>query len=174
MNIIITGRQMNLTEAMKDSVELKLERLEKYFNDEVSPKVTVSNSKNKTKVEVTIPVKGTVIRAQSVDYDFYSTVDEVVNKLGRQLRKHRTKLMNKGHDSIRFENIELIENQESQSHGIIVKRKTFDYTPMSEEEAILQMEMLDHTFFIFTNSANDKISVLYKRDDDNYGIIEQE
>lgn len=173
MNVIISGKQIDLSDGMKDAIETKLSRLDKYFNEDVSPQVTVSSSKGRNKIEVTIPMKGNAIRAQAVNYDFYSAIDEVVSKLGRQLRKYKTRLKRKGNESIRFENVEDYFNQETKEEKI-VKRKSFVFDMMSEDEAILQMEMLDHNFFVFTNADTDKICVLYKREDGHYGLIESE
>lgn len=173
MDIIISGKQVQLSDGIKEAVNQKLSRLDKYFNEDVSARVTVSSSKGKNKIEVTIPMKGNTVRAQAVNFDFYSAIDEVVSKLGRQLRKYKTKLKSRGNKSIRFENIEENFGKEIEEEKI-VKRKSFVFSVMTEEEAILQMEMLDHTFFVFTNAENDKISVIYKREDGHYGLIESE
>lgn len=172
MDITVIARQMQLTDSMKSSVISKLERLEKYFTSDVPVKATVSKERNKSKIEVTIPMKGgAVIRAEASNYDFYSAIDEVVSKLGKQLRKHKTRLMSKGNETIRFENIEEIRPQNIEEEKI-VRRKKFDFVPMTEDEAILQMELLDHNFFVFTNTSTGDVNVIYKRQDGNYGLIE--
>lgn len=173
MNIIISGKQIDLSEGMKDAINIKLSRLVKYFNDDITFHATVSSNKGKSKIEVTAPMKGNTLRAQSANYDFYSAIDEVVSKLGKQLRKYKTRLKSKGNQSIRFENVEDYYNQEAKEQKI-VRRKSFVFDMMTEEEAILQMEMLDHKFFVFTNADTDRMSVIYKRDDGHYGIIESE
>ncbi len=173
MNIILSGKQINLSQKQKDTIETKLSRLEKYFDKDMIVRATASHKKDKSCVEVTIPVNKSVIRAEATDYDMYCAVDEVVSKLARQLRKYKTKLKNRGTETIRFENIDdsSVSNEEEQK---IVRRKKFDFLPMSEEEACLQMEMIGHDFFVFINADTDSVNVLYKRKDGHYGIIEPE
>lgn len=177
MRVTITGKHIEITDAIRSQTEAKLSKLDKYFNQEADVKVAVSVFRNNQKIEVTIPVNRTVIRAEATDTDLYNAVDMVVDKLGRQLRKHKTKLMNKGHDTIRFENIEgyiPVAEEEEVAEAKIVKRKRFEMVPMTEEEAILQMELLGHNFFAFTHADTDTIAVLYKRKDGQYGILESE
>ena len=170
MNIILSGKQINLSQKQKETIETKLSRLDKYFNQDVIVRATASQKKDKRSIEVTIPVSKSVIRAEATDYDLYSAVDEVVSKLARQLRKYKTKLKTRGTETIRFENIDdssLVETEEQK----ITKRKKFEFVPMSEEEACLQMEMVGHDFFVFINSDTENVNVLYKRKDGNYGVI---
>lgn len=177
MRVAITGKHIEITDSMRNQTEAKLSKLDKYFNQEVDVKVSVSAFRNNQKIEVTIPVNRSVIRAEATDSDLYNAMDLVVDKLGRQLRKHKTKLMNKGHDTIRFENIEgyiPMEEENEPADARIVKRKRFEMRPMTEEEAILQMELLGHSFFAFTHADTDTIAVLYKRKDGQYGILESE
>lgn len=175
MRVQLTGKHINITDAIRNQTDAKLSKLDKYFNQEVTAKVSVSAIKNNQKIEVTIPVNRTVIRAEATDLDLYNAMDMVVDKLGRQMRKHKTKLMNKGHDTIRFENIEgYIPLPEETADASIIKRKKFEMRPMSEEEALLQMELLGHNFFAFTHADTDSIAVLYKRKDGHYGILEAE
>lgn len=177
MRVTLTGRNIEVTDAIRNQTDAKLSKLDKYFNQEADVKVAVSTVRNQQKIEVTIPVNKTVIRAEAADQDLYNAMDLVVDKLGRQLRKHKTKLMNKGHDTIRFENIEgYIPRPEEklEEQPKIVKRKRFEMHPMSEEEAILQMELLGHEFFAFTHADTDSLAVLYKRKDGHYGILEVE
>ncbi|MBP2027753.1 putative sigma-54 modulation protein [Acetoanaerobium pronyense] len=174
MRVILSGKQIDVTDAMRTSVDTKLSRLDKYFSDEAIARVTASVVRNLHKIEVTIPVGNTVMRAEATDTDLYNATDMVVDKIGRQIRKHKTKLMDKGHETIRFENVEsyIRLSEEENENGKIVKRKKFGFKPMSEEEAILQMEMLGHNFFVFTHSETEDVAVLYKRKDGNYGILE--
>lgn len=176
MRVILSGKQIDVTDAMRTSVDTKLSRLDKYFSDEAIARVTASVVRNLHKIEVTIPVGNTVMRAEATDTDLYNATDMVVDKIGRQIRKHKTKLMDKGHETIRFENVEsyIRLSEEENENGKIVKRKKFGFKPMSEEEAILQMEMLGHTFFVFTHSETEDVAVLYKRKDGNYGILESD
>lgn len=174
MRVILSGKQIDVTDAMRNSVDTKLSRLDKYFSEEIIARVTASVVRNLHKIEVTIPVGSTVMRAEATDTDLYNATDIVVDKLGRQIRKHKTKLMDKGHETIRFENVEsyIKLSEEENENGKIVKRKKFGFKPMSEEEAILQMEMLGHSFFVFTHADTDDVAILYKRKDGNYGILE--
>ncbi|MGB5824348.1 MAG: ribosome-associated translation inhibitor RaiA [Proteocatella sp.] len=179
MLVNIIGRNLRITEAMENNFEDKLSRLDKYFGKEQEAKVKVAAFKktSEQKVEITIPFENGVVRAEASDVDVYNALDNAVEKLKKQLIKHKDKLMKMTHDSIRFENIEeynpeedevVIEAGESQ----IIKRKTFEYRPMSEEDAILQLEMIGHEFFAFHNHDTDKISVVYRRKDGYYGLIE--
>lgn len=176
MRVILSGKQIDITDAMRNSIDTKLSRLDKYFNEDVTARVTASVFRNMHKIEVTIPVGKTVMRAEAADTDMYNATDIVIDKLGRQVRKHKTKLMDKGSETIRFENVEsyIPQEDESDENAKIVKRKRFGFRPMSEEEAILQMELLGHNFFVFTSSETDMATVIYKRRDGNYGILEPE
>lgn len=162
-----------MTEAMEGNFETKLSRLDKYFNGEQEAKVTVSNLKNQQKVEVTIPFNTGVVRAEAIDDDVYNALDLAIEKLKKQLAKQKDKLMKKPHGSIRFESIESYEPAGHQEEDEkIIRRKEFEYKPMSEEDAILQLELLGHDFFVFDNFETNKVSVVYKRKDGNYGLIE--
>ncbi len=176
MKLTIIGKNMELTEGIKVAVEEKLSKIGKYFNDDIDVRATVRAKKNRQTIEVTIiPISGNIIRAEDSQDNLYAAIDIVVDKLSKQLRKYKTKLINKHHDSgsIRFENIDSIPmNEENEMK--IVRRKKFGFKPMSEEEAILQMELLGHNFFVFTNSETEEMNVIYKRKTGNYGIIEQE
>lgn len=173
MLVSILGRNLRVTEAMEGNFETKLSRLDKYFNGEQEAKVTVSNLKNQQKVEVTIPFNTGVVRAEAIDDDVYNALDLAIEKLKKQLAKQKDKLMKKPHGSIRFESIESYEpaghHEESEK---IIRRKVFEYKPMSEEDAILQLELLGHDFFVFDNFETNKVTVVYKRKDGNYGLIE--
>ncbi|MDO5062196.1 MAG: ribosome-associated translation inhibitor RaiA [Peptostreptococcaceae bacterium] len=173
MLVSILGRNLRVTEAMEGNFETKLSRLDKYFNGEQDAKVTVSNLKNQQKVEVTIPFNTGVVRAEAIDDDVYNALDLAIEKLKKQLAKQKDKLMKKPHGSIRFESIESYEpaghHEESEK---IIRRKVFEYKPMSEEDAILQLELLGHDFFVFDNFETNKVTVVYKRKDGNYGLIE--
>lgn len=173
MNIILSGKQVNVSDKQKETIEAKLSRLEKYFNQDVDVRVTVSRRRDDRIVEVTIPVNKSVIRAEANDLDLYCATDEVVSKLAKQLRKLKTKLKSRGTETIRFENIDDSSIEVSENSSII-KRKKFELTPMSEEEAMLQLELVGHDFYMFMNSKTESINVIYKRKDGNYGIIEQE
>lgn len=175
MRVTLTGKHIDITDAIRNQTDTKLSRLDKYFKGEVDVKVAVSAFRNLQKIEVTIPVNKSVIRAEASDQDLYNAMDIVVDKLGRQLRKHKTKLMAKGHDTIRFENIEgyiPLPDEKDELNGKIIRRKKFEMRPMSEEEAILQMELLGHNFFVFVNAEDNQVCVVYKRKGGTYGLIE--
>ena len=174
MLVSILGRNLKVTEAMEYNFENKLSRLDKYFAEEVEAKVTVSHQKNQMKVEVTIPFRTGIIRAEAMDMDLYNGLDAVITKLNKQLSKQKQRMERKHKDTIRHEEIEAYVPgvDELQEEEKIVKRKSFEYKPMSEEDAILQMELLGHDFFVFDNYETEKIAVLYKRKDGHYGMIE--
>lgn len=172
MLVSILGRNLRVTEAMEGNFETKLSRLDKYFNGEQEAKVTVSHVKNQQKVEVTIPFNNGVVRAEAVDDDVYNALDVAIEKLKKQLTRQKDKLMRKPNGSIRFESIEDYAPIEGEEEDKIIKRKVFEYKPMSEEDAILQLELLGHDFFVFDNYETKKVTVMYKRKDGNYGMIE--
>ncbi|WP_028830318.1 ribosome hibernation-promoting factor, HPF/YfiA family [Proteocatella sphenisci] len=177
MLVNILGRNLRITEAMEANFEEKLSRLDKYFSKEQEAKVKVATFKNEQKVEITIPFENGMVRAEASDLDVYNALDLSVEKLKKQLTRHKDKLMKRAHHSIRFENIGEFSPQEDdiiieEGQDQIIKRKSFEYRPMSEEDAILQLEMLGHEFFAFLNHETDKISVVYKRNDGYYGLIE--
>lgn len=174
MKIVVLGKNIAVTEGLKNSVEEKLSRLEKYFAGDADVKVVLSTIKNLQKIEVSIPLKGGFIRAEEATIDLYNAIDLVVEKLGRQLRKHKAKLLNRENDTIRFENVGEFEEADQDERYKIVKRKKFGFKPMSEEEAILQMELVGHNFYVFTNSKTEDTNIVYKRKDGTYGILEQE
>jgi len=174
MKLNFTGKNMEVTEALKDITSKKLGKLEKYFQEDIQGDVVFSTEKNRKIIEVTINLPGTILRAEESSDDMYVAIDKSVDILERQIRKHKTKLQrryNNG-ETIRFENIAPLEEEEEGPK--VVKIKRFDMKPMSTEEAILQMELLRHNFFLFLNAETDNLNVLYKRKDGNYGLIEPE
>ena len=172
MLVSILGRNLKVTEAMDINFEEKLSRLDKYFTQEEEAKVTVSHQKNQMKVEVTIPFRTGIIRAEAVDQDLYNALDIVIDKLQKQLSKQKQRMLRKPGDSIRYESIADYPVPDDSEEEKIVKRKVFEYKPMSEEDAILQMELLGHDFFVFDNYETEKVTVVYKRKDGHYGLIE--
>ena len=174
MKITLRGDKIKITEAMQEYANEKLERLEKYLDnsENVSANLVVKVQNYKQKVEVTIPLKNFILRAEEVQEDFYAAVDIVVDKIERQIRKNKTKLQSKkikDSKEIIFDYIE--ENKEDEEESI-VKRKKIEVKPMSEEEAIIQMELLGHQFYLFKDADTMKPSLVYKRNDGQYGIIE--
>lgn len=164
---------MVISEAVKDQVEKKLGKLDKMFKGETDAHVMFSKHKNIHQVEVTIPVKnGSYLRAVGKEEDMYKAIDDASDKIIRQMRKHKTKLEKRfqSGDSIRFDQIP--ENEAPEDDQKIVKVKRFDVKPMSADEAVLQMEMLNHDFYIFRNADTNEINVVYRRTDGDFGVIE--
>ena len=178
MEIFVRGDNVKVTEAIESYIGEKLKRIEKYIGDSETVRATaVINVKNHNqKVEVTIPLKTFILRAEETQDDLYAAIDIVTDKLERQIRKNKTKLQTKKMKEVSFNEfvIDEIEEDDEDSEEKIVKRKTIEVKPMSEEEAILQMELLGHQFYIFKDSETLKPAVVYKRKEGNYGIIESE
>ncbi len=172
MDIVMHGDKMKITSAMKEYMEQKLGKLEKYLEnyDQVRANVIVKVRKNKQIVEITIPLKSFILRSEEEQEDFYAAVDKTIDKLERQIRKNKTRLMSKKVTPSRDFSFEMIEEEKDDSK--IVKRKQITVKPMNEEEAILQMELLGHTFYMYKDSETLKNNVVYKREDGNYGVIE--
>ena len=167
---------MAATPALKEMVEKKLSKVKKFFEPEVEAKATLSVQKNKQKIEITIPFNGILLRAEEETEDMYKSIDLVVSKLERQIRKQRTKLSRKNHESLRFAKLDEValesSNEFEEENGKVVKVKKFGVKPMSVEEAVLQMELIGHNFFVFQDSDENKINVIYKRKDGDYGLLE--
>ncbi len=173
MKINVYGKNLNVTDSLKEAAEKKIGKLNKYFYKDVEAKVVLHVEKLRQIVEITIPFNGTILRAEEITNDMYYSIDKAVDVLERQIRKYKTKLQNKKHskESIKFENIEPLYEEDSPK---IVKTKRFAIKPMNIEEAVLQMNLLRHNFFVFLNSESDEVNVLYKRKDNQYGLIEPE
>ena len=172
MNINIRGDKIEVTDSIKNYVKEKLVRLDKYFMEpnKIDAHVLIRVRNSEEIIEVTIPTSKYTLRAEEKNGDLYAAIDLVVDVLERQIRKNKTKLnRHKNEEPTSFAVLEDIEEIEEESS--IVKRKTIETKPMDEEEAILQMELLGHDFFVFKNIDEECISVLYKRKDGNYGII---
>ena len=179
MKVIISGKKLELTDGIKTAIEDKLGKLERYLNPETEVKVTVSARKATQKIEVTIiPISGPIIRAEDSEENLYAAIDVVYDKLKKQIRRYKNKLQDKHQskgESIRFQMDEGIEEYDDESLDIVIeRRKKFDMKPMSPEEAVLQMELIEHGFYMFRNIDSDEISIVYKREDGGYGLIEHE
>lgn len=176
MKTYIYARNITLTEGLKEAVESKLNRLDKYFNQPVEARATLSVTKMDQTFEVTIPFGNVLLRAEESSDDMYKSIDLVQDKLERQIRKYKTKIERKAGDvSVRFNDTaftreEELENDESPK---IVRTKKISMKPMSKEEAVLQMELLGHNFYVFEDTDGET-SVVYKRKDGNYGLLERE
>ena len=173
MKTIIAGKNIAVSDGLKDAVENKIGKLEKYFDKEIELHVTLEVQKDRQIIEATVNVNGTIIRAEEVTGDMYTSIDLVVDKLAQQISKHKKKLerKHKHHSNIRFDEIPE-DFDEDEEEKLIVKTKRFEVRPMDFEEAILQMELLGHNFFLFSNAETGESNVIYKRKDGNYGLIE--
>lgn len=173
MKVKIRGNKIEITDSMKDYVQEKLSKLDKYSLEEFEATVLVKVRNYTQKVEVTIPLKTLILRAEEESEDFYSAVDLVINKLERQIRKNKTKLKKKEKSGIKEFNMEeIIDVPEEEEKE--VKRKKIEIKPMNMEEAILQMELLGHNFYMYKDSDLNSIALVYKRKNGGYGIIETE
>ncbi|CAM4274573.1 ribosome hibernation-promoting factor, HPF/YfiA family [Paenibacillus tarimensis] len=181
MKYNIRGQQIEVTDALRDYVEKKISRLDRYFEAPLTSDVNVTLSviRNKQSVEVTIPLTGVVLRAEEQHDDMYAAVDLVVDKLERQIRKHKTKLNRKFRQDggiralFREEPVAPQAFEEEDDELEVVRTKRHALKPMDVEEAILQMNMIGHSFFVFANSDTKEVNVVYKRNDGKYGLIEQ-
>ena len=177
MRITITGRNIELTAGIKEAVEDKLSKLEKYFKPDTDVLVTLSVEKDRQKIEVTIPTKGHTIRAEEVSNDMYVSIDLVEETIERQLIKYRTKIVSKKLNAAANFKAEYLEEKyedEDEEEIKIVRSKRYDMKPMYPEDACIQMELLGHDFFVFVNADTDEVNVVYKRKSNTYGIIEPE
>lgn len=172
MRVTVIGKNINVTPALKEIVEKKISKLDKYFEPNVTARATLTVQKNSQIFEVTIPFNGVVLRCEESTDDMYKSIDLVENKLERQIRKQRTKLQRRNNESLRFGNFDEVASEEYDNEGEIVKVKRFNIKPMSTEEAILQMELVQHNFFVFKDCDTENINVIYKRKDGNYGLLE--
>jgi len=176
MEIIIHGDKVKVTDAMKEYIEDKLTKLDKYLenSENVRANVIVKVKNHEQTVEITIPLKAFILRSEEVQEDFYAAVDKTIDKLERQIRKNKTKLMSK-HIKVAEEfNFASFEKEDDEEEKQILKRKKVEVKPMDEEEAIIQMELLGHQFYMYKDSDTNKAAVVYKRKDGHYGIIESE
>lgn len=174
MKYVITGRNVEVTEGLKAAVSEKIGKLEKYFHPDTEVVVTLSVEKERQKIEVTIPVKGNIIRAEQVSSDMYVSIDLVEEIIERQLKKYKNKITDKKHSAESFTPEYLEKDYEEEDEIKIVRSKRFDVKPMDAEEACVQMELLGHNFFVFRNADTDEINVVYKRKGNTYGLIEPE
>lgn len=177
MRILVTGKNMDVSNALRETIDKKIGKLDRYLKPETDVYVTLSVEQYRHIVEVTIPINGLVLRAQEVTDDMYASIDNVLEKLERQIRKHRTKLDKRLREGAFRDVAPLFIPQgqdEKESRGKIVKSKRFAIKPMDPEEAVMQMELLSHDFFVFTNMETDQVCVVYRRKDGNFGLIEPE
>ena len=176
MKITLRGKNIEITEAIEGKVGEKLSKLDKYFivSENVEAKVLVRTYPYGQKIEVTIPTEYVLLRAEVVDQDLYNAIDLVIDKLEGQIRKYKTRLNRKSKDNKLAFNLASIEPLDDEEEDVLVKTKTITPKPMDMEEAIMQMELIGHSFFVYRDTETDAISIVYRRNDGDYGLIETE
>jgi putative sigma-54 modulation protein len=171
MNIIVTGRHLEVTAALKTYAEKKIKKIGRYLSNISEAVVTISVEKYRHKAEVLLKVNGVLIQAEGVTGEVYSSIDEVVEKLGRQIKKYKEKLVSHRKSEGKAGDLESKVAAIAEESRII-KNKRFELKPMSPDEAAMQMDLLDKNFFVFTNDNSGDINVIYRRRDGNFGLIE--
>ena len=174
MNLVISGKNIDITEGLRSAVEEKIGKLERYFNEDTDVHVTMSTEKNRQKIEVTIPMKGSIIRAEETSTDMYVSIDLVEEVIERQLRKYKNKLIDKAQNAVQLSKAFIEEDVYEEDEIEIIRSKKFAMKPMDPEEACVQMELLGHNFFVFRNAHTEEVNVVYKRKGNTYGLIEPE
>lgn len=173
MKITYVGRKVEISEDLKLLIEKKLQKLDKYFKDDAVATVTLKKRRNNECMEVTISSVGTLYRSEEENSTFNNALDKVMDSIERQIRKHKTKLEKRLREGAFERKIGEPEPGLAEEYEYTIRKKSFVFKPMSVDEAILQMELLGHQFYVFCNEENGKSSVVYKRNDENYGLIEQ-
>ena len=174
MNIIIRGEKLEVTDAIKSYAEEKVGKLGRYLEnaDSLEAHVLVKVTNKDQKIEVTIPLTNGILRAEDREDDLYAAIDKVIEKIERQIRKNKTKIQSRKMKVAKDINFDYVEEDEDVEEFNVVRRKKIDVKPMSEEEAILQMELLGHQFYLFKDAETMKPTLVYKRKDNQYGVIE--
>ena len=173
MNYIISGKNIEVTEGLKSSIYDKLGRLEKFFTDDTDAQVTLSVEKERQKIEVTIPMKGHIIRAEQASDDMYVSIDLVVEVIERQVTRYKKKIVDKEQNASYIRD-DFFEDADDEEEVKIIRSKRFAVKPMYPEDACVQMELLGHNFFVFRNAETEEVNVVYKRKGNTYGLIEPE
>ena len=174
MRIIISGKNIDITDGLRQAVEDKLSKLERYFTPETDIIVTLSIEKERQKIEVTIPVKGNIIRSEQVSSDMYVSIDLVEEIIERQLRKYKNKLVDQKQTAASLSKAFVDEEIEDDEEIKIIRSKRFAMKPMDPEEACIQMDLLGHNFYVFRNAITEEVNVVYKRKGNTFGLIEPE
>lgn len=174
MRYTITGRNIEVTPGLKAAVEDKIGKLERYFTPDTEVIVTLSVQRERQKIEVTIPMKGNIIRAEETSNDMYVSIDLVEEVIERQLKKYKNKITDKHQAGGNFQQAFLEKEYPEEEEVRIVRTKKFDIKPMYPEDACIQMELLGHNFFVFFNAETEQVNVVYKRKGNTYGLIEPE
>ena len=174
MRYVIKGRNIEVTPALKSAVEEKIGKLESYFTPDTEVIATLSVQRDRQKIEITIPIKGNIIRAEESSSDMYVSIDLVEEIIERQIKKYKKKLIDKKQAALSFSEAFMQEEYDMDDEVKIVKTKRFGIKPMDPEEACVQMELLGHSFYVFLNSETEEVNVVYKRKGNTYGLIEPE
>lgn len=174
MKFVIVGKNIEVTPGLKNAVEDKLGKLDKYFSEDTTVHVTLSVERNDQKIEVTIPVKGSIIRSEQVSTDMYVSIDLVEEIIERQLKKYKHKIIDKHQAAASFTKSFVEEDIYDDDEVRIDRVKKFDIKPMYPEDACVQMELLGHSFYVFMNADTDQVNVVYRRKNNSYGLIEPE
>lgn len=174
MQYIISGKNIDVTDGLRSAIQEKIGKLERYFTKDTEIHVTLSVEKDRQKIEITIPVKGNIIRAEQVSNDMYVSIDLVEEIIERQLRKYKNKLVEQK-QSVGAFNKAFVEDESYEDDAIeIIRTKKFAIKPMDAEEACMQMELLGHNFYVFRNVDTNEVNVVYKRKGNTFGLIEPE
>ena len=174
MQYIISGKNIDVTEGLKEAIYEKIGKLERYFTPETEVHVTLSVEKERQKIEITIPMKGNIVRAEQVSNDMYVSIDLVEEIIERQLRKYKNKLVDQQQTAASLSKAFVEEEIHDDDEIKIIRSKKFDMKPMYPEDACVQMELLGHDFFVFINAETEDVNVVYKRKGNTYGLIEPE
>ena len=174
MQYIISGRNIDVTEGLKSAIHEKIGKLERYFTPDTEVHVTLSVEKERQKIEITIPMKGNIVRAEQTSDDMYVSIDLVEEIIERQLRKYKNKIVDRQQAAASLSKAFVEEEIEDDDEIKIIRSKRFAMKPMDPEEACVQMELLGHDFYVFRNAISDEVNVVYKRKDHSFGLIEPE
>lgn len=175
MRFIITGRNIEVTDGLRTAIEEKLGKLDRFFSPNTEVTVTLSVERERQKIEVTIPVRGNIVRSEQVSSDMYVSIDLVQEVLERQLKKYKSKILDKKQLAEELFAFEPEEKEFSEEPEVkIIRTKRFAVKPMDPEEACVQMELLGHNFYVFFNAETEEVNVVYKRKGNTYGLIEPE
>ncbi len=174
MRYIISGKNIDVTDGLRDAIYEKIGKLERYFTEDTEVHVTFSVEKERQKIEVTIPMKGNIIRAEEESTDMYVSIDLVEEIIERQLRKYKNKIIERKQSAHNLAQAFVEEEIADEDTIEIIRSKKFAIKPMDPEEACVQMELLGHDFYVFRNSETDEVNVVYRRKKNSYGLIEPE
>ena len=174
MQYIISGRNIDVTEGLKSAIHEKIGKLERYFTPDTEVHVTLSVEKERQKIEITIPMKGNIVRAEQVSSDMYVSIDLVEEIIERQLRKYKNKLVDQQQTAASLSKAFIEEDAGEDDEIKIIRSKRFAIKPMDPEEACLQMDLIGHNFYVFRNASTDEVNVVYKRKGNTFGLIEPE